>query len=68
MFQAQNICSNRIHSLKYLGSTTFGSKDIVNRKSEFVAKTQLFVETFNKSKNLKSLKNERNPNTISCST
>ena len=50
MFQAQNICSDRIHSLKYLGSTTFGSKDIVNRKPEFVEKTQFFCETFNKSK------------------
>ena len=40
IFQAQNILSNRIHSLKYLGSTTFGFKDIVIRKSEFVAKTQ----------------------------
>ena len=39
---------NRIHSLKYLRSTTFGSKDIVIRKSEFVAKTQfLFLKKFN---------------------
>ena len=40
IFQTQIIWSNRIHSLKYLRSTTFGSKDIVIRKSEFVAKTQ----------------------------
>ena len=29
-----------IHSLKYLKYATFGSKDIVIKKSEFVAKTQ----------------------------
>ena len=40
IFQTQIIWSNRIHSLKYLRSATFGSKDIVIRKSEFVAKTQ----------------------------
>ena len=40
IFQTQTIWSNRIHSLKYLKFTTFGSKDIVIRKSEFVAKTQ----------------------------
>ena len=39
-FQTQIIWSNRIHSLKYLRSATFGSKDIVIRKSEFVVKTQ----------------------------
>ena len=41
IFQTQIIWSNTIHSLKYLRSATFGSKDIVIRKSEFVAKTQL---------------------------
>ena len=40
IFQTQIIRSNRIHSLKYLRSTTFSSKDIVIIKSEFVAKTQ----------------------------
>ena len=40
IFQTQIIWSNRIHSLKYLRSATFGCKDIVIRKSEFVAKTQ----------------------------
>ena len=39
-FQTQIIKSNRIHSLKYLRSSIFGPKDIVIRKSEFVAKTQ----------------------------
>ena len=39
-FQTLIIWFNRIHSLKYLRSTTFGSKDIVIRKSEFVSKTQ----------------------------
>ena len=40
VFRTQIIWFNRIHSLKYLRSATFGSKDIVIRKSEFVAKTQ----------------------------
>ena len=40
IFQTQTIWSNRFNSLKYLKFTTFGSKDIVIRKSEFVAKTQ----------------------------
>jgi len=44
IFQTQIIWSNRIHSLKYLRSTTFGSKDIINRKSEFVAKTQFLCD------------------------
>ena len=44
IFQTQIIWSNRIHSLKYLRSTKFGSKDIVIRKTEFVAKTQFFLE------------------------
>ena len=42
IFQTQITWSNRIHSLKYLRSATFGSKDIVIRKSEFVTKTQFF--------------------------
>ena len=46
IFQTQIIWSNRIHSLKYLRSATFGSKDIGIRKSEFVAKTQfLYCKT-----------------------
>ena len=45
IFQTQIIWSNRIHSLKYLRSATFGSKDIEIRKSKFVAKTQ-FLLTF----------------------
>jgi len=40
IFQTWIILSNRIHSLKYLRSTTLGCKDIGIRKSEFVAKTQ----------------------------
>jgi len=40
IFQTQIIWPNRIHNLKYLRSAKFGSKDIVIRKSEFVAKTQ----------------------------
>ena len=40
IFQTQIIWSNRIHNLNYLRSATFVSKDIVNRKSEFVEKTQ----------------------------
>ena len=40
IFQTQITWSNRIHSLKYLRSSTFGSNDIVIRKSEFVEKTQ----------------------------
>ena len=38
------IWSNRIHSSKYLRSTTFGSKDIVIRKAEFVAKTRFLFK------------------------
>ena len=40
IFQPYIIWSNRIHSLKYLSSTTLESKDIGFRKTEFVAKTQ----------------------------
>ena len=40
IFQTYIIWSNRIHSLKYLRSTTLESKDIGFRKAEFVAKTQ----------------------------
>ena len=40
IFQTQIIWFNKIHSLKYLRSATFGSKDILIIKSEFVAKTQ----------------------------
>ena len=40
IFQTQINWSNRIHSLKYLRYATFGSKDVMIRKSEFVAKTQ----------------------------
>ena len=44
IFQTLIIWSSRIHSLKYQRSTTFGSKDIVIRKSEFVTKTNSFQE------------------------
>ena len=50
IFQALIIWFNRIHSLKYLRYATFGSKDLVIRKSEFVAKTQFFCG--NRLKNL----------------
>ena len=40
IFQTKMIWSIRIHSFKYLRSTTLGCKDIRSRKSEFVAKTQ----------------------------
>ena len=43
IFQTLIIWSNRIHSLKYLRSATFCSKDIVIRKSKFVAKTQFLL-------------------------
>jgi len=46
IFQNQIIWSNRIHSLKYLRSATFGSKDIVIRKSEFVARLNSFPPNF----------------------
>jgi len=36
----QATCTNTIHSLKCLRSTTLGSKEIGIKKSEFVAKTQ----------------------------
>ena len=42
IFQTWIILSNIIHSLKYLRFTTSGCKDIANRKSEFVTKTQFF--------------------------
>ena len=45
IFQTLIIWFNRIHSLKYLRSVTFGSKDIVTRKSEFVAKTQFLCKS-----------------------
>ena len=41
IFQAQIILSISINSLKNLRSMTLGCKDIENRKSQFVAKTQL---------------------------
>ena len=46
IFQTQIIWSNRIHSLKYLRYATFGSKEIVIGKSEFVAKTQFLYFIF----------------------
>ena len=46
IFQTQIIRSNRFHSLKYLRSATFGSKDIAIRKSEFVTKTQFLWKYF----------------------
>ena len=45
IFQTLIIWFNRIPSLKYLRSVTFGSKDIVTRKSEFVAKTQFLCKS-----------------------
>ena len=43
MFQTQISISNRIYSMKY---QKLCCKDITIRKSEFVAKTQLFREFF----------------------
>ena len=40
IFQTSTIWSNRIHSVKYVRSTTLGCKDTRIRKSEFVTKTQ----------------------------
>ena len=40
IFQTKIIWCNRIHSLKFLRSTTLGCRDIGIRKSEFVSKTQ----------------------------
>ena len=58
IFQTQIISFKRSHSLKYLRSTTFGSKDIVIRKSEFVTKTQfLFSESYNYIINFDQLRN-----------
>ena len=45
IFQTYIIWSNRIHSLKYLRSTTLESKDIWFRKAEFVTKTQFLCKT-----------------------
>ena len=44
MFQTFIILSKRIHSLKYLRSTTLESKDIGFRKAEFVAKTHFLLK------------------------
>ena len=41
IFQTKIIWCIKIHSLKYLKSTTFGCRDIGIRKSEFVSMTQL---------------------------
>ena len=61
IFQTQIIWSNRIYSLKNLRSATFGSKDIVIRKSEFVAKTQFLYEDFlHSNKNDKSGGHQKN--------
>ena len=43
IFLTYIVWSNRIHSLKYLRSTTLKSKDIRCRKAEFVAKTQFLL-------------------------
>ena len=43
IFQTLNIRSSRIHSLKYLRSTTLESKDIGFRKADFMAKTQFLL-------------------------
>ena len=44
--RCENHSFNRIHSLKYLKSTTLESKDIGFRKVEFVAKTQFLWKYF----------------------
>ena len=44
-FWNNNLATFIIHNLKYLRSTTLGSKDIVIRKSEFVAKTQFLYKS-----------------------
>ena len=46
ILQTKIIWSNRIHSLKYLWSTTLESKDIGFRKADFVAKTQFLLLIF----------------------
>ena len=46
IFQTYIIWSNRIHSLKYLRSTTLEFKDVGFRKAEFVAKTQFLLVAF----------------------
>ena len=46
ILQTYIIWSNRIHSLKYLRSTTWESKDIGFRKAEFVAKTQFLTDKY----------------------
>ena len=46
IFQTLITWFNRIHSWKYLRSTTFGSKDIVIRKSKFVTKTQFLYTSY----------------------
>ena len=55
IFQTQIIWSNRIHSLKYLRSATFGSKDNMIRKSEFGAKAQFLYNHKSKSRNFLTL-------------
>ena len=44
--RCENHSFNRIHSLKYLKSTTLESKDIGFRKAEFVTKTQFLFAFF----------------------
>ena len=46
IIQAQNIWSNRIHSLKNLGSPTFGSKDIVIRNQSLWQRLNSFGGVF----------------------
>ena len=48
IFQTLIIWSTRVHSLKYLRSTTLGYKDMGIRKSEFVTKTQFLCLYFEK--------------------
>ena len=55
IFQTYIILSNRIHSLKYLRSTTLESKDIGFRKAEFVAKTQFLCYIPSSSTSLNAL-------------
>ena len=46
IFQTTTIWYNRIHSLKYIRSTTSGRKDFGVIKSEFAAKTQFLFSAY----------------------
>ena len=51
---SQSVRSSKIHSFKYQRLTKLACKDIGNRKSEFVAKTQFLSEIFSAKDYLKS--------------